>query len=215
MSDNTSKHDKLFKALFFFALFCIFTAVVMKFDVSPIGPGGSAVGFSTFNDLVRRLFPYAKGDLYRSGSTYGLYVAFASVAFMYVGALVSALKKGSGFKIAPDVGLTVLLYIATGVVYLFFDKALIVNSRPVMPMGVLEPSYPSTHAMFAFVVCFSVSDVAGKRGRTFIAAVLRLVGILVCVFRAMCGLHWLTDVVAAVLVSLSLLNFYEAFAFGE
>ena len=42
----------------FFALFALFTVLVKKIDVQPIGPEGSRVGFAAINAKFHEIFGY-------------------------------------------------------------------------------------------------------------------------------------------------------------
>ena len=207
--------DYLIKGCIFFALFCILTCAIKTLDVSAIGPEGSSVGFSSLNDIVRKTFPYDKGAVYLTISEVLMYVSFCAPLFSAFIAMKQMIQRRSLFKIDNCLWYTALLYAAVLGLYFLFDHVLIVNMRPVLVDGVLKPSYPSSHSLGALIFYFSGAIIAKKNNKMIAGAVMKLLGVLVCVFRCICGIHWFTDIVGAIMLSLALLNFYEAFVFAE
>jgi undecaprenyl-diphosphatase len=104
----------------------------------------------------------------------------------------------------------VILFLATvviGVVLLNNGVKLIVDRpRPDVPhlVGTAGSSFPSGHSASAAAAWFAVALVLGRhwtrRGRAILAAVAALVTVTVAASRALLGVHWLTDVIAGVML---------------
>ena len=102
-------------------------------------------------------------------------------------------------------------YVVMLVLYVGFDK-LALNYRPVLVDGQLEPSYPSSHSFLAVGALGCAAVWARARlSRKVSAIITALCGILaafVVVARLISGVHWLTDIVAGVLLGLTLVFAY-------
>ena len=101
--------------------------------------------------------------------------------------------------------------------YAFFEKV-VVNYRPVILEGTLpEASFPSSHTMLACVVFGSAAMILPLYVKN---SKLRRVLEGLCCFimgftvggRLLSGVHWLTDIVGGVLISLALLALFSAAA---
>ena len=102
------------------------------------------------------------------------------------------------------------------VVYVFFEKV-IINYRPVILDGELEASYPSSHTMLAICICMSslliskyyIKDKYRKifDNITFVLMILLVVG------RIISGVHWITDIIGGILISLFLVSLYNTFIY--
>ena len=103
-------------------------------------------------------------------------------------------------------------YILMMVVYIFFEKV-IINYRPVLIDGVLEASYPSSHTILSLCVGLS-SLIVSKRyfNKKYIKQInmitVALMGI-VLVGRLLSGVHWFSDIVGGVIISMTLLSYFK------
>jgi hypothetical protein len=109
-----------------------------------------------------------------------------------------------------------ILYVVVAVLYVAFDK-IPINYRPILQPGEteLETSFPSTHTL---VICTVLGSgiVAAKRlfknemtVRVLKIAFIAIMAIGVCA-RLFAGVHWLTDIVAGLLFSVTLVSLYTA-----
>ena len=92
---------------------------------------------------------------------------------------------------------------------------MIINYRPVTPDGVLEASYPSSHTLLVLSV---MPTMVFQLRRRFPASMLRTAAIVLCIVftavvvigRLLSGVHWLTDIVGGILLSLGLYLIYRS-----
>lgn len=196
-------------ALSAFALFLLLI-FALTFDVAPIGPGGSSVGLSSINAAARDLIGvswalYALTD-------WGALVPVASMlAFFLIGLL--QLIKGRSLR-SVDVAIWLLgaVYVAQLLLFLAFNEVMI-NCRPVLIDGALEPSFPSSTSLLAVgtlgsAAVWSSSRLSGGKRTAAMTACFTLATLLV-VGRALSGVHWITDIVGGILLGLFLAFSYQ------
>ena len=104
------------------------------------------------------------------------------------------------------------MYLAAAIVYVLFEKFAI-NYRPVLRDQGLESSYPSTHALIAYVIMVSAVDqwniyIHKEKLLTAVVAGSFLVLALVIVSRILSGVHWITDIIGGILFG-DMLTKYE------
>lgn len=190
-------------------LFLAFTLAVMNVDVQAIGPEGSKVGFAFLNGPVHEALPYS--EFFYDLTTFLGYLALLCVlGYGALGAwqLVKrrSLKKVDGQLICLGVFFVMML-----VCYVAFEK-LPINWRPVLLEEGLEASYPSSHTMLALCVFGAImvpypALFHGER-LSFVRTAAGVLMAVSVVGRLLSGVHWLTDIVGAVLLSAALLSGY-------
>ena len=213
MKEGIVKDTRAIKAgSAFFVLFLIFTVLAKKCDLGPIGFGGAMVGFSPINGAFNRAFSSCE-ICFKVTELLG-YLCLLVAAFYAFLALVSLIKAKSLAKMDRDLLVTMFLYAVVVFFYVLFNKV-VINVRP----NELEASYPSSHTMLAVCVLYSAYYLLGKtkleQGTVRILKVLCLVAIgAMVVLRLISGVHWLTDIIGALILSASLLLFYRGFLDG-
>ncbi len=208
---NTRKNMTLF--ITFLILFIGFTLLIKFVDVKSIGPLNSEVGLSGINGWFRDIVNY--NDLLYKISKYLGYVSFIVVFIYGVIGLKELIEKKSLFKVNRAVLLLGAFYILMLIVYFFFEKV-IINYRPVLENGTLEASYPSSHTILS--LCVSLSGIYASKyvfkNKNFIKIfniVLILLMIAILAFRVLSGVHWITDIIGGILISLALCYLYKYF----
>ena len=108
------------------------------------------------------------------------------------------------------------LYVVLACCYVFFEKV-VINYRPVIMPGETAPeaSFPSSHTMLACVIFESAAllvrrYVKGKKAQLVLGLLCFALSFVTVLLRLFSGVHWLTDVVAGVLLSTALLELYAA-----
>lgn len=190
-------------------LFLAFTLAVMNVDVQAIGPEGSKVGFAFLNGPVHEALPYS--EFFYDLTTFLGYLALLCV--LGYGALGAwqLVKRRSLKKVDDQLICLGVFFVMMLVCYVAFEK-LPINWRPVLLEEGLEASYPSSHTMLALCV-FGAMIVPYPQlfGRERLGYVRIAAGVLMAVSvvgRLLSGVHWLTDIVGAVLLSAALLSGY-------
>ena len=197
------------------ALFAGFTCLVKTYDVAPIGPQGTEVGFSHINQHVHALTG-VNMNWFESTELLG-YAAIGVAALFALVGLVQLISRKSLRKVDSEIiGLGVLFVIVIGL-YVLFD-IVVINYRPVVMPGDTypEPSYPSSHTMLIITVMGATIMLLKrylKKGflRGLIWFVLFLTILVTIGGRLYSGVHWATDIAGGVILSASLLDFYEAY----
>jgi undecaprenyl-diphosphatase len=210
MKKTTKKH--FYPAAVSFTAFVLWTLAVLFFDVHPIGPRGSSVGFSSLNLCFHNLTG-VNMTLYTITDWAGLVPVGVGFFFALLG-LIEWIKRKNIFKV--DFSILVLggFYLAVLAAYLFFEETPI-NYRPVLINGYLETSYPSSTTLLVLTVMPTAAIEFNTRIKS--APFRKCVVILVWAFtifmvvgRLLSGVHWITDIVGGILLSAALDMLYVA-----
>ena len=128
---------------------------------------------------------------------------------------IQMIKRRNILKVDKEIlGLGVYYIIVIGL-YIFFETC-IINYRPTLMDGILEASYPSSHTLLSVCICGS-SFIINKylfKNRNFFKAenIISILSILVIVIgRFISGVHWFTDIVGAILISIALLKAFNIY----
>lgn len=197
-----------------FLLFLGFTVLVSVADVRPVGPEGSAVGLATLNAwAAERIGVHMLW--YQITNVLGVVALLTAGCFGLLG-LTQLVQRRSLWKVDVQILLLGAFYVLLAVCYLFFEKV-IVNFRPVILEGGLEASYPSSHTMLT--VCIMATAIMELRRllaqkealcRVLTAAAF-LVMVITVIGRLLSGVHWLTDIIGGLLLSVTLVLLYASF----
>lgn len=197
------------------ALFGILISLLKFVDVQAIGPKNSSVGLASVNGWFQELFGFQQ-IWYDITEVLGTAVLGIALGFALLG-VWQLLKRKSLKKVDKDLYLLAGFYVAMMVVYAIFE-VVVINYRPVILENELEASFPSSHTILS--VCILGTAIQQFLLRVRVNA-LRYISVIVCVIllllvvvgRMLSGVHWFTDIVGGVLISLSLifayLGFYE------
>ncbi len=193
-------------------IFVLWTVLVMKVDVQPIGPLESSVGFAGINGWFHKL----TGEhmkIYTITDWLGLVPIVICVCFGVLG-LKQLIQRKSLTKVDPDIILLGIYYILVILGYLIFEM-IPINHRPVLIDGVLEASYPSSTTLLVLSVMPTLIFQANRRVKNEnLRKVLVIGSVLFAAFmvigRTVSGVHWLTDIIGAVLLSAGLYLVYRS-----
>ena len=207
------KHRKLLTAGIGLLLTVILIALVRLVDAAPIGAQGTSIGLSHLNQFVFDLFGV---NMLWYNITDWLGVAAVLTGFVFaVTGLVQLIKRRSLLKVDREILSLGGLYIVVIGLYLFFENV-IINYRPIiMPDNTSpEASFPSSHTMLVCVIMGSAAMLINRYIRNKpLNRILRvicfvIIGVTV-VGRLIAGVHWFTDILGGILISVTLLSLYE------
>lgn len=199
-------------AVCMFAAFLLWTVAICLMDVEAIGPQGSAVGLATLNKFVHNLTGVHM-QLYVITDWLGLVPLIFGIGFALLGLVQWIQRKHIG---QVDRSILALggFYVVVMAAYVFFE-CVVVNYRPVLINGILEASYPSSTTLL--VLCVMLTALMQLRCRIKNPMRNRCVTYSMAVFvafmvigRLISGVHWFTDIIGGVLLSLSLVALYCA-----
>lgn len=191
-----------------FAVAIIYTLLVKYIDVQEIGPNDSLVGFATINNFMFNLTG-VNMLWYDITDWWGFVPLFIAFIYAIIG-FIQMIKRRSILKVDKEIlGLCVYYIIVIGL-YIFFETY-VINYRPILMDGILEASYPSSHTLLSVCICGS-SLIINKylfKNKNFFKAenIISILSILVIVIgRFISGVHWFTDIIGAILISIALLK---------
>ena len=191
----------------------ILIALVRLVDAAPIGAQGTSIGLSHLNQFVFDLFGV---NMLWYNITDWLGVAAVLTGFVFaVKGLVQLIKRRSLLKVDREILSLGGLYIVVIGLYLFFENV-IINYRPIiMPDNTSpEASFPSSHTMLVCVIMGSAAMLINRYirnkplNRILRAVCYVIIGVTV-VGRLIAGVHWFTDILGGILISVTLLSLYE------
>ena len=207
------KHSRIITAGIGLLLTGILIALVRLVDVAPIGADGTSIGLSHLNQFVFDLFGV---NMLWYNITDWLGVAAVLTGFVFaVTGLVQLIKRRSLLKVDREILSLGGLYIVVIGLYLFFENV-IINYRPIiMPDNTSpEASFPSSHTMLVCVIMGSAAMLINRYirnkplNRILRAVCYVIIGVTV-VGRLIAGVHWFTDILGGILISVTLLSLYE------
>lgn len=192
--------------------FVLWTILIQTVDVQPVGPNGSAVGFSTVNLWFHRLTGVHMA-LYTVTDWLGLVPIAVCLCFGALG-LVQLVRRRSLRRVDADILLLGIYYVLVIFGYLFFEMVP-VNYRPILIGGVLEASYPSSTTLLVLSVMPTLWFQATRRvqnavARTAAAWFAGVFSAFMVLGRLVSGVHWSTDILGAALLSAGLFLLYRA-----
>ena len=124
------------------------------------------------------------------------------------------LIKGKSLKkVDGDLYILLGFYVLIGMAYLLFEK-LVINYRPIVMDGGVEPSYPSSHTVLAITFLYAAIIMLRRRIKDsqkmkVISIVLLVMMLAIILLRLFSGVHWLTDIIGGVILSVLLISIYN------
>lgn len=210
MKKNGKK--QLITGVSFMLVFVIWTWLIQKVDVQPIGQKETDVGFAAFNCWFHKLTGVHMG-LYTITDWLGLVPVFVCIVFGGIG-LWQLIKRKNLFKVDTDLIYLGIYYVIVIFGYLFFEMCPI-NYRPILIEGILEASYPSSTILLVLSVMPTLVLQANRRiENRYLKRIIYAFTIVFSVFmvigRLVSGVHWFTDIMGAVFLSTGLFYLYKA-----
>ncbi|MBR4178640.1 MAG: phosphatase PAP2 family protein [Bacilli bacterium] len=205
-----SKKGSIIISSFLAFVFIIYTILVKFVDVKPIGPNNSSVGFAGINGAFHKLIG-SNMTLYKISELFG-YILLLIVAYYGVIGIIQLLKEKSIKKVDREIIVLGIFYVLVLIVYVLFEKV-VINYRPIIIEGELEASYPSSHTMLSLCVGLSSLIVSKKYINKKYLKLFNIVTIilmaLVLLLRTISGVHWISDIIGGILISLILIMYFK------
>ena len=202
---NKKKRNFLISTILIW-LAVVFTILVKVVDVKQVGVNETSIGFATLNQYV---FKTTGVNMiwYHVTDWLGLIPVFMVIVYGIIG-FIQLIKRKSLFKVDIEIMILGLFYIIVISLYIFFEKV-IVNYRPILMNGFLEASYPSSHTLMAICLCGSSIIVNKKLFNNKITKLMNMLSLIIIfitvIGRLLSGVHWFTDILGGILISISLL----------
>ena len=202
---------RLITGVLFLAAFAVWTLLVKHVDVRAIGPNGTLVGFASINKYVHSLFG-VNTVLYSVTDWLGLVPIFMAFSFAVLG-LFQWIKRKSLLAVDKSILLLGVFYAFVAAVYIFFEFV-IINYRPILINGCLEPSYPSSTTLLALSVMPTTliqikNRIKGYGLRVFIELIVVIFTAFMAIGRIFAGVHWITDIFGGAMLSCGLVRLYS------
>lgn len=212
--NNKKRQGKFILAGVCLLLFIVWIVLVRTVDVDSIGPEGTSIGLSHINKSVSDLFGQ-RLFWYDATEVLGVIAILVAATFALTG-LVQLIKRKSLAKVDKEIFILGGLYIIVIGLYALFE-VLVINYRPVIMSGEEHPeaSFPSSHTMLICVVMGSTimlleKYIKNKSLCNALKILCALIMIVTVVGRLISGVHWFTDIIGGVLISVALLSFFSA-----
>ena len=192
--------------------FVLWTVLIRHVDVQPAGVNGTDIGFAAINVWFHKLTGVHMW-LYTITDWLGLVPIVVCICFGILG-LVQLIRRKSLMKVDADILLLGVYYILVILGYLIFEM-IPINYRPILIDGAMEASYPSSTTLLVLSVMPTLWFQAERRIRKpSVRNVLIVFSVLFSAFmvigRLTAGVHWLTDIIGAVLLSAGLYLLYRS-----
>lgn len=195
----------------FIVAFITWTILVITVDVQPLGQNVTDIGFATLNCWFHRLIG-TNMLLYKITDLLGLVPLFVCIVFAVIG-FCQLINRKSLFKVDADIIILGLYYAVMIFCYILFET-IPINYRPILIDGVAEASYPSSTTLLVITVMSALAEQLLRRIKKgalskVLAAVSIVFLILTVVGRLFSGVHWITDIVGSLFLSMGLFCIYK------
>lgn len=213
---KTKKWIGIITGIISLVLFIALIVCLKKVDVAPHEVG--SIGLHTLNVEVREEIG-TNMDYYKMSDILG-YLSFLTVLFFVILGAYQLVKRKSLKKIDKEIWCVAILYICMGIVYVLFDKVIVLNYRPIMLDGVFEPSFPSTHTFLSICLLGSMMvmnnlyfDKLFKKNavrRLILNMILIVMMFGIIYLRLFSGVHWFTDILGGILLGTAFVAFFKS-----
>lgn len=202
----------LLTGIMLLALFGVWTALIQVVDVRAAGETGTEIGFAALNVRFHE-WTGVHMWLYTATDWLGLVPVFVCLLFGAVG-FAQLVRRRSLLKVDRDILILGVYYVLVIGCYLIFEM-IPINYRPILIEGRMEASYPSSTTLLVLSVMPTLAEQAhrrlnGRRWKKTLTALTVLFSAAMVMGRLVSGVHWLTDIVGAVLLSGGLFCVYRA-----
>lgn len=192
--------------------FVIWTVLIQRVDVQPVGQNGTNIGFASLNCWFHKLTGVHMG-IYTVTDWLGLVPIFICMLFGEIG-FVQLIKRRNLFKVDFDIIILGIYYVLVIFGYMIFEM-IPINYRPILIEGIIEASYPSSTTLLVLSVMPTLNFQVKRRMKNkMMKNVINVFAILFSLFmvigRTVSGVHWLTDIIGSVILSTGLYLIYKS-----
>lgn len=192
--------------------FVIWTVLIQRVDVQTLGVNGTDIGFATINCWFHQLTGVHM-EIYTITDWLGFVPIFICMIFGGIGC-VQLMEGRSLFKVDYNIILLGIYYVLVVFGYLIFEM-IPINYRPILIEGFMEASYPSSTTLLVLCVMPTLIEQINRRSKNeFVKKVIKALVICFSAFmvfgRLISGVHWLTDIVGSIMLSIGLFCIYKA-----
>ena len=188
-------------------------------DVAPIGANNTSIGLAHINRFFFNLFG-VNMIWYAITDWLGIVAILTAFLFFLVG-FTQLVKRKKIIKVDREILALGVLYIIVIGLYVVFER-LVVNYRPIIMPGSINPeaSFPSSHTMLVCVIMGSAIMMIGRYIKHKPLCVLLkticaiIIGVTI-IGRLISGVHWFTDIIGGILISISLLLLFSTIGLGD
>lgn len=159
--------------------FVIWTLLIQRVDVQPLGVNGTDIGFATINCWFHQLTGVHM-EIYTITDWLGLVPIFICMIFGGIGC-VQLMKGRSLFKVDYDIILLGIYNVLVVFGYLIFEM-IPINYRPILIEGFMEASYPFSTTLLVLCVMPTLIEQINRRSKNEI--VKKVIKALVICFSA-------------------------------
>lgn len=208
---KTKGMKNLISGIVFIIFFTIWTILIKRIDVQPIGANVTNIGFAIINGWFHSLTG-VNMTLYTITDWLGLVPIFICMFFGFMG-LIQLIKRKNLLKVDLDIILLGVYYVIVILCYLIFEMHPI-NYRPILINGFMEASYPSSTTLLVLCVIPTLVFQVNQRLKSitlkrFITIFAVAFSAFMVVGRLISGVHWLTDIIGSCLLSAGLFYTYK------
>ena len=208
---KTNEKKTLVTGIILIFAFAIWTILIQIIDVQAVGINNTNIGFATFNTWFHSLTG-ANMTLYTITDWLGLVPVFVGVCFGFLG-FIQLIKRKNLLKVDFDITILGVYYIIVVFCYLIFEM-IPINYRPIFINGFAEASYPSSTTLLVLGVMPTLIFQANRRIKSdkikkIICVITILFSVFMVVGRLVSGVHWITDIVGSILLSMGLFYIYK------
>lgn len=210
----TKKSAYICGSIFTF-LSIVFTVLVKTVDVGVWEKTGKKMGLLSLNAAFHNLT--GTSDFwYKLTNKMGIASIVLGLLFLCYGGII-LLKRKSFLKVDRFIYALGFLYVVLGGIYVIFEKV-IINYRPIILQGETEAeaSFPSSHTLLITTIIITAAITLSRlfKGKRPLQITVWVVALsftaLGVTGRLLSGYHWLTDIIASLLISVALIFFYTA-----
>lgn len=200
----------IYSGLLFILIFILFTCTVQIIDLQTVSATSTRIGFATINKFIHSTFGVHM-NLYILTDYLSILPLFVCLSFAFIG-IYQMIKRKSIFKVDSDILFLGIYYITVVISFIIFEY-FPVNYRPILIDGCLEASYPSSTTLLVISVMntfiFQLKRRIFKRNNSIITIFFMIFTVFIVGARLISGVHWFTDIIASIILSIGLFNIYK------